>query len=241
MVIALRPWVLGFAALCSGGFWGCGGGSIAAPSGPEITNSPQKIQHIIIIVKENRTFDNYFGFFPGADGATSGVVSAGQTISLGHESDRTPRDPGHSWQNAHTAINGGLMNQFDLVSGGNVDGDYLSYTQFLPADIPNYYAYARNFVLADRMFSSLTGPSFPNHLYTVGAQSGGAINNPTTTLRWGCDAASDATVQVLAENGSITNQFPCFDFLTLADELENAHISWRYYAPRQDQPGYKWS
>src|SRR6266853_3319517 len=201
----------------------------------------QKIEHIVIIIKENRTFDNYFGLFPRADGATTGAVSNGQTISLGHESDRTPRDPGHTWQSALTAINGGQMNQFDLIQGGNVGGDYLSYTQFLPADIPNYYAYARNFVLADRMFSSLTGPSFPNHLYTVGAQSGGAINNPTTSLRWGCDAASGVTVQVMAGDGSITNQFPCLDFLTLADELENARSPWRYYAPTQDKPGYIWS
>ncbi len=48
-------------------------------------------------------------------------------------------------------------------------------------------------------------------------------------------------MQVLASSGTITTQFPCFDFPTLADELENAHISWRYYAPPQDQPGYIWS
>jgi phospholipase C len=68
------------------------------------------------------------------------------------------------------------MDRFDLIAGGNVNGDFLAYTQYNERDIPNYFAYARHFVLADAFFSSLEGPSFPNHLYTVGAQSDGAIN-----------------------------------------------------------------
>jgi len=142
-----------------------------------------KIQHIVFIIKENRTLDNYFGTFPGADGATHGTISTGQVIPLGHTPDKTSRDIDHSWQAALTAIDGGKMDKFDLIRGGNMNGDYLAYTQLREADIPNYFAYARHFVLADRMFSSLTGPSFPNHLYTVGAQSGGAINNPTSRSR----------------------------------------------------------
>jgi Phosphoesterase family len=43
-----------------------------------------KIKHIVFIVKENRTFDNYFGTFPGANGATSGMISTGEVIPLGH-------------------------------------------------------------------------------------------------------------------------------------------------------------
>src|ERR1700730_14993102 len=52
----------------------------------------EKIQHIVFIIKENRTFDNYFGTFPGADGATTGVISTGQVRPLGHLPDKTPRD-----------------------------------------------------------------------------------------------------------------------------------------------------
>lgn len=132
------------------------------------------------------------------------------------------------------------MDQFDLVQGGNVDGDMLSMSQFLASDIPNYWSYAEHFVLADRMFSSLAGPSFPNHLYTVAAQSAGVISNPNA-LQWGCDAPSTATVQVLDENGDITKQFPCFTVRTVADNLETAGVPWRYYAPGQGQPGYIWS
>jgi len=48
-----------------------------------------KIKHIVFIVKENRTFDNYFGTFPGADGATSGSISTGEVVPLGHAPDVT--------------------------------------------------------------------------------------------------------------------------------------------------------
>ena len=215
---------------------GSGGGEATNPVGLE------KIQHIVFIIKENRTFDNYFGTFPGANGATSGKISTGQVIQLGHAPDKLPRDIDHSFNAAVKAINGGAMDQFDLITGGNKNGDYLAYTQYTEADIPNYFAYARTFVLADAFFSSLTGPSFPNHLYTVGAQSGGAINNPANSSgNWGCDAPSNSTVQVMDNLGVITTQYPCFDFQTLADLLEARGISWKYYAPGQGQSGYIWS
>ena len=201
-----------------------------------------RVKHIVFIVKENRTFDNYFGTFPGADGATSGAISTGEVIPLGHAPDMTPRDIDHSYQAAIQAINGGAMNQFDLIVGGNVNGDFLAYTQYRESDIPNYFAYARNFVLADAFFSSLEGPSFPNHLYTVGAQSGRAINNPANSNgRWGCDAPANSRVQTLEDDGEFGHVYPCFDFDTLADRLEARGLSWKYYAPGQGQSGYIWS
>ncbi len=68
---------------CSGG----GGGR-----GEKNLVGLEKIQHIVFIIKENRTFDNYFGTFPGANGATSGTISTGQVIPLGHAPDTLPRD-----------------------------------------------------------------------------------------------------------------------------------------------------
>jgi len=201
----------------------------------------RKIQHIVYIIKENRTFDNYFGKFPGADGATSGTISTGRVIPLGQAPDRTPRDIDHSWQAALKAMDGGKMDQFDLIGGGNQNGDFLAYTQYTEADIPNYFAFASNFVLADHMFSSLHGPSFPNHLYTVGAQSGGAINNPTSSGVWGCDAPDTSSVQVMDNVGNITRQFPCFDFQTIADTLEARGLTWKYYSPMKGESGYIWS
>jgi phospholipase C len=200
----------------------------------------RKIKHIVFIVKENRTFDNYFGTFSGANGATSGTISTGEVVPLTPAPD-TQHDINHSFQAAVKAIDGGAMDMFDKIGSG---ADLSGYTQFQEADIPNYFAYARTFVLGDEFFSSLTGPSFPNHLYTVGAQSGGAINNPTNLHglgRWGCDSPDDSTVQALDADGNITLESPCFEFPTLADSLEARGLTWKYYAPSQDKSGYIWS
>jgi phospholipase C len=158
---------------------------------PHVEKGLGNIEHIVFIIKENRTFDNYFGTFPGAEGATSGRISTGDIIPL-RNVPRIPHDVDHGFDPTVRAINGGLMDQFDLIPNGGPP-DYFGYTQLIEDDIPNYFAYAYSFTLADHMFSSLTGPSFPNHLYTVGAQSGRAINNPTNSPGvWGCDSPPGA-------------------------------------------------
>jgi phospholipase C len=197
------------------------------------------IQHIVFIVKENRSFDMYFGVYPGADGATSAIISTGERVSLGRATDRMPRDIGHDWEDARTAIHDGQMDRFDLIRG-NRRNDMLGLTQFVRSDIPNYWSYAEHFALADRMFSSLAGPSFPNHLYTVAAQSGGAISNPNS-FTWGCDADERTRVDVLSATGQVSRQYPCFDMMTVTDRLEAAGVSWQYYAPQRGQRGYIWS
>jgi phospholipase C len=175
-----------------------------------------------------------FGTFPGAEGATSGTISTGQVMALGTTPDAVPRDIDHSWIAANGAIDYGKMDRFDLIANGgscNVNGDYLCMTQQNQTTIPNYFTYASNFALADHMFSSLKGPSFPNHLYTIAAQSGGAVGNPLNTNTWGCDSAPGTTVPVVDASGNLTYQYPCFDFQTVADLLQAAGITWRYYAP----------
>jgi phospholipase C len=213
---------------------------IPAPGIEQLATLRAKIQHIVFIVKENRSFDNYFGTYPGADGATTGLISTGEEIALGQTPDVVPRDLGHEWEDTHLAIDEGRMDRFDLVSGGNVNGDMLSMTQYRDSDIPNYWNYAEHFALGDHMFAALAGPSFPNHLYTVAATSGGVFTNPGA-LAWGCDAPATATVGVMDANGNTTRVYPCFEYQTVADRLEAAGISWRYYAPQRGQRGYLWS
>ena len=215
-------------------------GSQPASTPPQVDAFRAKIQHIVFIVKENRSFDHYFGTFPGAEGTTTGMMSRGERIALRHAPDRMIRDIGHDWEDARRAMNDGKMDRFDLVEKGNVGNDFLSMTQFRNFDIPNYWSYAEHFALADHMFSSLAGPSFPNHLYTIASQSGGAINNPNSLI-WGCDADDRTTVPVVDRAGSVTPTYPCFDFPTLADSLEARGVSWKYYAPRRGQNGYIWS
>jgi phospholipase C len=220
-----------------------------SPSTPQVAT--QHIKHIVFFIKENRTFDNYFGTYPGANGATTAPDSKGETIPLQHEQDQI-HDIDHTLQGARQAYDEGKMDHFDLIAGnatsstGRQVNPYAnnSLTQLYQSDIPNYWLYAHNFVLGDNMFSSLMGPSFPNHLYTVAAQSGGAINNPLhggdLAKGWGCDVPHQM-VQVKSSTGSITEQEACFNFQTLADELDAKGDSWRYYAPPGGHEGYAWS
>lgn len=204
------------------------------------------IKHVVFIVKENRSFDSYFGTFPGANGATQGTLSNGQVIKLQHLPDMTPHDIDHTWYSDIAAIDNGKMDWFDIIPLANVDGDLLSYSQFTQSDIPNYFAYAENFVLADAAFSSLHGPSLPNHFYTIAATNDDVISTPNmmgSDWSWGCDSNdSSMTVQMMSPtNGDLTNVFPCFDFQTIADLLDAAGDSWRYYAPTYGHQGYQYS
>jgi phospholipase C len=206
-----------------------------------------KIQHVVFIMKENRSFDHYFGKFPGADGVTSGVISTGQSIPLWRAPDLMFHDEDHSWQGAHFAFDGGKMDMFDLNNNSNVNGDYESYTQMTEADIPNYWAYARKFVLADHTFQSSNSPSYATHLYSIAATADGTITipeNPNGTSRtWGCDAPPGTFVYQTNQGGAIFTIFPCFNPQTMADTM-NAFgpppISWKYYAPSAP-PGYIFS
>lgn len=202
------------------------------------------IQHIVFIVKENRTFDHYFGTFPGANGATTARTSTGLTVNLLHAPDPAPRDiSGHGWFDAITGVDGGNMDLFDIIPGANTGGDMLGLSQLTSDDIPNYFRYAQHFVLGDNMFSSLQGASFANHLYTVGAQSGGAFTIPVPAQQnsWGCDAKPGTTVFVWDDDDVLSDPFPCLEFNTLPDALQAAGISWRFYSPGQGMPGYVYS
>src|ERR1700688_496930 len=112
-------------------------------------NTP--IKHVVFIVKENRSFDEMFGTFPGANGASTCKISDGNIIPLGHTPNRV-RSIGHGWAKSHVAVDGGLMDRFDKVSAGDWKGDYMSCSQLWEKDIPNYFTYARKFVLADNLF-----------------------------------------------------------------------------------------
>jgi phospholipase C len=210
-----------------------------------------QIQHVVIFVKENRSFDNYFGAFPGADGATSGAISTGQVIPMMPAPDREAIDLCHSEPCLEKAIDNGKMNRFDIMH--SKVQNFQSYTQFPQSGIPNYWAYASTYTLADHMFSSTIGPSFPNHLYTIAAQGAGAIGIPVpdgppkTAGTWGCDAPPNWTVIILSPGGSdITTAYPCFDFPTLGDIIDqaqpaNPELTWKYYSPPEGEDGYWWN
>ncbi len=204
-----------------------------------------QIKHVVFILKENHTFDNYFGAFPGADGASRGKIHTGATVPLTRAPDVPPGDIDHFWHDALLGMDNGKMDKFDLIPGAWQDGILYSYTQYQQDQLPNYFAYAQQFTLADEFFTSVHGPSFPNHLYTVAAQAGGAKDNPLRsrvdgTGIWGCDAPPRTRVAIL-ENGHTRDVYPCFDFNTVADSLDQAGLTWKYYGVSKDTAGYVWS
>jgi phospholipase C len=105
-------------------------------------STSRPIQHVVIIVKENHCFDNYFGTFPGVEGAKLGL------------SANPPRvDPDHR-HGAWLTRSGTAVRQ-----------------QFTSKDIPAYFSYAREFTLCDHYFTDVAGPSTPNHLMLIAGDS----------------------------------------------------------------------
>ncbi len=194
-------------AACSGGSRGSesssgsGSSGLAAPGGAApkdiVPRGIHKIKHVVIIMQENRTFDNYFGTYPGADGIP--MKNGKPTVclpdpKLGHcvrpfhdHADLNYGGP-HTAKDAKKDIDGGKMDGFirreiagqkesckkrffnpDCAGSNNTPPDVMGYHD--AREIPNYWAYAHRFVLQDHMFASNNSWSLPAHLYMVSAWS----------------------------------------------------------------------
>jgi phospholipase C len=196
---------------------------------PKLTSSP--IQHVIILLKENRTFDSMFGTFPGANGATTYTDPKGVVHPLNHQTDHLLNDIKHDHNSAIVAEDNGKMDKFSLIHGAIQNGVDESDSQLYQSDIPNYWAYAQNFTLTDRFFSTISGPSLPNHLFSIAGEDNNvdSLISPAGGGTWGCDAPTATTVEERAPDGTVTHAFPCFDFQTMADLLDAHNLSWNYY------------
>lgn len=185
------------------------------------------IQHVIVIMQENRSFDNLFHGFPGADSAGSGL-SDGLAIPLAPVSLTDPHDLGHSHLDWWRDWDHGKLDGF-ARSGDEIPN--LAYSYVPEGQIQPYWSLAEQYTLGDRMFQSNTGPSFVAHQYMIAGQSGGTDEDPNA-FSWGCDAPAGTTVAMIGPDGTdLPGIYPCFDYLTMADLLDAKHISWRYYAP----------
>jgi phospholipase C len=208
------------------------------------------IKHVVILMMENRSYDNVFGRYPGANGALVGD-DQGTTRPLTRSPLQRAHDLPHCYPCAVASVDGGKMDGFNQ----SVWADKYAYTQFHKDQITAYWHWADRFALSDNFFASATGPSFPNHLYSIAAQSGGALDNPVQTnaalheqeqqglaKSWGCDIAEPgAYVEVVDSEGSLVKVNPCFDFPTEGDLLRKANIPWAYYSATDTQTGYIWS
>ncbi len=205
-------------------------------------NGAGKIQHVIWVVQENRSFDDLFQGYPGADTVSSGKDSYGQTIKLQPISLATMYEIDHSAFAMFQACNGRAklpgtkcrMNGFNLerMYGSFLDGQY--------ARVPHreskpYFDMAHEWVLADRMFASQLDESFVAHQYIIAAQAQSSVDVPF--YYWGCGGGKTDQVEMIKQNRKYGGvQRPCFDYQTLGDELDAAGLEWRFYTSKYTKP-----
>ena len=193
--------VLFLAGLFSSLLAGCGGGGSSStsvvPLGPPAPAKKGKyFTHIVILIQENRTFDNLFATYPGADGATRGKTHDGKYLPLRKADLESPISPNNGYLFWKRDWNKGKMNGFDTVPIGKTSGTYV-YEYVDPAQITPYWDLARKYVLSDHMFQTQGSGSFTAHqdLIRGGTELGGSrslIDFPSAQP-WGCDSPPGTT------------------------------------------------
>jgi phospholipase C len=233
-------------------FLACSDSSMPSDSSPP--GAIHKIQHVVIIMQENRSFDSYFGTFPGADGIPmqNGVpticvadAELGGCVRPYHDSaDRNAGGP-HGVPHAIADIDGGRMDGFiaqaeaSMGTKCNAPGkppcpangptDVMGYHD--QRDIPNYWAYAKNFVLQDHMFEPNASWSLPSHLFMVSEWSArfSVVDNPMSCIS---DIDNPAFLGEPGSNGALPN-YPWTDLTYL---LHKHNVSWKYYLAEGTEP-----
>jgi phospholipase C len=227
-----------------------GGPTANAQTTAAVPAGLDKIDHLIFIVQENRSFDHYFGTFPGAKGFPTN--SNGQITTcipnpfLGHCSRPYHTNSLHQWGGphddvaSHMDINGGQMNGFiesmppngthcwtdpqpascNPYVGPQNQPDVLSYLN--QTDIPNYWTYAKHYVLQDRMFAPSDSWSLPSHLFLISAWSA-RCTNPNN----GMSCTSDT--QLRGDLSWRYGQPPKYAWTDITYLLDKAGVSWHYY------------
>ena len=216
-----------------------------------------KIRHVVIIMQENRTFDSYFGTYPGADGIPmkNGVPTVCSPdprtrvcVKPYHDTSAHNMGGPHAHVDAIEDIAGGAMNGFvTRVRVGRslacyaVDAPSCSLAPSAPDvmgyhdwhEIPNYWDYARNFVLQDHMFQSDTSWSLPAHLYMV---SGWSAKCSISGDPMSCSSSVQDPGSPPHSYGNPTSKPPNYAWTDITYLLHRYHVSWRYYVAKGNQP-----
>ncbi len=241
-------------AACSKSSTGSTGSGV---SGSDLTSARARLKHLVFIIQENRSFDSYFGTYPGADGIPmqNGVPTvcvpdpdpkATQCLKPYHDTSLINAGGPHGEEEAVADIAGGKMNGFikelrnaskgfcakypydpgctNLVKGSTSKiPDVMGY--HTAAEIPNYWAYAKNFVLQDHMFESVDAWSLPSHLFTVSGWSANCTSaNPNT-------CTSDLNHPGNESSGN-TPSTP-FAWTDITYLLHKNNVSWGYYVDQE--------
>jgi phospholipase C len=230
----------------------CAGPATSGVSTPSATAGAGKIQHVVVIMQENRSFDQYFGTYPGADGlprqngqftvCVPDPANGGCVRPYHDPNDRTGGGP-HGSSNATADINGGKLDGFigqaeggkrgcsetvDPTCTNSVRTDVMGYKD--AREIPNYWAYAQNYVLQDRMFQPNASWSFPQHLYLVSewAAKCSKVDDPmscATNIDSPGSPIGASVGKINGDNQATRN----FAWTSLTYLLYTHKVSWRYY------------
>jgi phospholipase C len=229
----------------------------SAADAPPLPAGIRKIRHVIVIMQENRSFDHYFGTYPGAEGFprqngtfTACVRDPIRQVCVRPYHNRLARDSGgpHQHLDAVLDVNGGRMDGFieqarrGLIAGCSAQPNAPQCTWGRPQDvmgyhdrreIPNYWAYARNFVLQDHMFQPDASWSLPDHLFMVSEWSARCSRRGDPMS---CVNALENPLAPPHEPQNPTDREPDYAWTDLTYLLHKHHVSWRYYVFTGAQP-----
>jgi phospholipase C len=261
MVIKLlvRPVLLGLVAVATG----CS--SNAAPSVAPQSSLPEArpatgnpvstyIKHVVVIIQENRSFENFFAGYPGANAPTYGCAaetgarrrsSSGSGCPSGEVevplhaisfNGPTAVDLAHDWNSSMTDWDNGKMDGF--YQYGQKHGADAAYAYVRQSLIAPYWDMAEQYVLADEMFPTEFGGSFTGHLTLVAGTDNLTANHAEVDFPNNppddCDSPPGTKSSYVDSNRHVhrfQGPFPCFDqWKTIAQDLDNAGVSWKYYA-----------
>ena len=228
----------------------CSSPGSAQPAATAAPSGIQKIKHVVVIMQENRSFDSYFGTFPGADGIPmqNGVPTvcapdaAGTCIKPYHDPNNKNSGGPHGQTNAAADINGGkldgfvtqaekggkaCLSAFDPNCSNGVQNAVMGYHD--QREIPNYWAYATNYTLQDRMFEPNASWSLPEHLFMVSEWSANCTSSDPNS----CQNALQSPGQVGKKGGGKT---PIYAWTDLTYLMYKHQVAWKYYVAEGTQP-----
>lgn len=254
-----RGWL---AALVAGVLTACGGGFAPQPGARALLGAVgiraagAKIRHVIIIVQENRSLNNLFYGFPGADTTTYGYNSKNEKIELQPVGLDTNWDLDHSSFSFYAACNGtgSYPGRNCRMNGFNKENYYCGHSgdprcpnknppySYVPHDQTKpYFFLGDHYVLADEMYASnFDASSFISHQYIIAAQSESGVNYPY--YQWGCSGGEGDYIQTVTQQRQLGSYIPlCWDATTIGDEMDDAGLSWAFYASAIDSDGDLWS
>jgi phospholipase C len=216
-------------------------------------SSKKKIKHIVIIVQENRSFNNLFYGFKGATTVGYGYDSNNQKVNLIPVGLETSWDIEHDSSGYFAACNGTgsvpgtncQMNGFNREFAGcynSCPSKEPEYAYVPRTETKPYFDMGRQYVLADQMYASnFDASSFISHQYIISGQAEKAVNFPYSS--WGCPGGMYDRIQEVGPDRQIPDgsEVVCWDPTTLGDELDKAGVSWAFYTSPYYGDGGIWS